>query len=236
MTINTELLKKGLKITNNSVSQIPKGIKIKYRSPAILNDIELKSDIHLGAYSYFDKGRIGSLHSIGNYCSVAPGCNIGNGNHPTDFLTSHPIAFKAAGSFYFDKRVKEYAGGISRTKEVISSAPVIGNDVWIGGNVTILRGVKIGNGAIIGAHTVVNKDVPDFAIVAGAPMKILRYRFSDAQIERLLSLSWWNYDLLDIEHLSFDQVDRAIEQLQLAIDNKKIRAINETRPWILHQF
>jgi acetyltransferase-like isoleucine patch superfamily enzyme len=70
----------------------------------------------------------------------------------------------------------------------------IGNDVFIGMNVTILDGVKIGNGVVVGACSFVNKDIPDYAIVGGNPAKILKYRFNENEIERLNSLSWWNWD------------------------------------------
>jgi serine acetyltransferase len=71
---------------------------------------------------------------------------------------------------------------------------VIGNDVWVGAGAVILPGIKIGHGAIIGAGAVVTKDVPDYAIVTGVPAKILRYRFDEAIIDRLLKLQWWSLE------------------------------------------
>lgn len=72
---------------------------------------------------------------------------------------------------------------------------IIGNDVWIGYQAMIMSGVKIGDGAVIGARSVVTKDVPPYAIVAGCPAKIIRYRFPEATIERLLTTQWWNWPL-----------------------------------------
>ena len=69
----------------------------------------------------------------------------------------------------------------------------IGNDVWICRGVKILPGIKVGTGAIIGAYSVVTKDVPPFAFVAGNPARIKRYRFSKAKIKKLLKIQWWNW-------------------------------------------
>ena len=70
----------------------------------------------------------------------------------------------------------------------------IGNDVWIGEAVFINDGITIGTGAVVGAHSVVTKDVPPYAIVAGAPARVLRYRFDDSTIQKLLDSKWWEWD------------------------------------------
>ena len=81
----------------------------------------------------------------------------------------------------------------------------IGNDVWLGYRATIMAGVKIGHGAIVGSHAVVTKDVPPYAIVGGNPAKIIRQRFSDSQIAALLDLEWWHWPL--------DKITRNVELL-----------------------
>ena len=83
----------------------------------------------------------------------------------------------------------------------------IGNDVFIGANVTVLDGVSIGDGAIVGAGTIVSKDVPPYAVVVGSPMKIIKYRFDDEQIEKLSKIRWWEFDddkLKKVEKYFFD--------------------------------
>jgi serine acetyltransferase len=81
---------------------------------------------------------------------------------------------------------------------------IIQNDVWIGAKSTIMSGVKISNGALVGACSVVTKDVPPFAIVAGNPAKVVKYRFTEEQIEKLLSIAWWNWDEQKIKDNSMD--------------------------------
>jgi serine acetyltransferase len=87
---------------------------------------------------------------------------------------------------------------------------LIGNDVYIGGNVMVLDGVKIGDGAVIGAGSVVSKDIPPYAVAVGAPIKIIRYRFSDEQISKLLKIAWWEFEeekLKDVENLFWETDD-----------------------------
>lgn len=78
---------------------------------------------------------------------------------------------------------------------------IIGNDVWLGANSLVLKGVKIGDGAVIGAGAVVTKDVPPYAIVGGNPAKVIKMRFDDETIGKLMQLQWWNLDLSIIENL-----------------------------------
>ncbi|WP_260712952.1 CatB-related O-acetyltransferase [Clostridium botulinum] len=78
---------------------------------------------------------------------------------------------------------------------------IIGNDVWIGRRTTILSGVNIGNGVSIGANSVIAKDIPNYAIVAGNPAKIIRYKFDTETINKLLEISWWDWELEDLRRI-----------------------------------
>lgn len=97
---------------------------------------------------------------------------------------------------------------------------VIKNDVWIGLNSTILEGVTIGNGAIIGACSVVAKDVPDYAVVVGNPAKIIRYRFSKDQIHKLINLRWWELDREEIEDVMDLFYGNNVEKFEKVIKGK----------------
>lgn len=88
---------------------------------------------------------------------------------------------------------------------------VIGNDVWIGHRATIMPGVKVGDGAIIASNATVTKDVEPYAIVGGNPARLIRKRFSDEQIERLLSIKWWDWDIeritKNVQHLTGKNIE-----------------------------
>jgi acetyltransferase-like isoleucine patch superfamily enzyme len=124
--------------------------------------------------------------NIGSYCSIAMGVKIGLGKHPQTLLSTSPI---------FYSPINALKQSLSERNFFSEFQPVqIGNDVLIGVNAIILDGIKIGDGAIIGANSVVTKDVPPYAIVAGSPAKIIRFRFNESIIKSLLEIKWWNKD------------------------------------------
>jgi acetyltransferase-like isoleucine patch superfamily enzyme len=143
-------------------------------------------NISIGIATYggiFNISNINAKTVIGNYCSIAPNVYIYNRNHPKQFVSTHP--------FLYNSNLKIVDNDMIEFKE-----KVIGNDVWIGQNAIILPSVsKIGDGSIIAAGAVVTKDVPDYAIVAGIPAKVVSYRFNNEDIKYLKKIKWWNWDL-----------------------------------------
>lgn len=146
---------------------------------------------------------------IGAFCSIAWDVNIGTSHHPLDWLTTHIFTYSQRPELYSIKVPK------NNLKKFDCFTPVkIGNDVWIGCDVTIMDGITIEDGAVIGAGSIVTKDVPPYAIVAGNPAKILRYRFDDVTIRELLELKWWELDDEVIAELPFDDVNKCIKKLK----------------------
>jgi len=100
------------------------------------------------------------------------------------------------------------------------AAAKIGHDVWIGANAVIMRGVKIGNGAVIAAGAIVNKDVEPYSIVGGVPARHLKYRFDKETIERLLKSEWWNLDISNFIGIDASDPNVFLDSLD-GIENKK---------------
>lgn len=131
---------------------------------------------------------------VGRFTSIASGVTTVSGNHPTGTMVStHPAFFSKKGrcgiTFVNETIFDEVTYADSEDHHV-----VIGNDVWIGANTTILNGVHIGDGAIVAAGAVVVKDVPPYTIVGGVPAKEIKKRFTLEQIDFLQTYEWWNND------------------------------------------
>ena len=160
-------------------------------------------DVTVGDFTYgkpiVHDWHTGNKLSIGKFCSIGPNFCCGLGIHPTDGISTSPMFYSTAGQ-----------NGISLCKEnkiEEFKQTAIGNDVFIGANVTVLDGVTVGDGAVIGAGAVVTKDIPPYAIAVGVPAKVVRYRFDNETIAKLLEKKWWDGDskaLNEIERSFFE--------------------------------
>lgn len=197
------------KIANNCI--IGESSRVKECTLEELVSIDRNNFIlgsQIGRYSYTGPFDMIFHTIIGSFCSISYGVTIGPPDHDFKYITTHP--FLTLDKYkIFDK---QDLLPISKFDKRLT----IGHDVWIGCNSTILRGVKIGNGAIIGANALVNKDVPPYAIAVGVPAKIIKYRFSKEIVERLQNIRWWEWDIGKIRnnqqlfntHLSINQLNQ----------------------------
>lgn len=170
--------------------------------------------VTIGDYSYISRNSFASYIRIGRFCSIGPNFCGGWGIHPTNGISTSPrfYSLNRIDHFYFTQKNK------MEEREEIN----IGNDVYLGMNVTVLDGVTIHDGAVIGAGAVVSKDIPPYAIAIGCPIRILRYRFSEEQINALLRIKWWDFPdekLKDVEELFFD-IDSFIKKYDPLSNNK----------------
>jgi len=163
---------------------------MSYRWGAIIVNSKLGSKVFISKNSFISNSFIGNYSSVGRnttiintdlgrFCSISWNVTIGATQHPFDHISTHAFSY-----------IKRF-GFVKENKRIISKT-FIGNDVWFGANSIVMPGIKIGNGAVIGAGSIVTKDVPDYAIVAGVPAKIMKFRFSEDVIKKLLDYQWWN--------------------------------------------
>lgn len=183
--------------TTGPLKSIVKGSKIS--SLAKLYPPYRVIDSQVGDYTYISESSIISKTTIGKFCSIGPKVMCGWGVHPVVGVSTSPMFYSIN---------MQNGTTLSPINKVQERKPIhIGNDVFIGMNVTILDGINIGDGAIIGAGTVVSKNVPPYAIVVGNSMRILRYRFPEETIKKLLEIAWWDWpleELYKVEKYFFD--------------------------------
>lgn len=171
------------------------------KSVCFIRNVITRPNILVGEYTYYDDCNglerfeehvthhyafLGDRLIIGKFCAIARGIEfVMNGaNHRMCSATTYP--FNIMG------------GGWEKSMPSLDDLPlkgdtVVGNDVWIGQNVTVMPGVHIGDGAIIAANSVVAKDMPPYAVAAGNPCRVIRKRFNEEMIEYLLKLKWWDW-------------------------------------------
>lgn len=145
---------------------------------------------------------------IGTFCSIACGAKFlfNSANHTLSSLSTYPFPI------FFEEwglDGKDVATAWDNKGDI-----VIGNDVWIGYEAVILAGVTIGDGAVIGARSVVTRDVPSYTIVGGVPAKPIRKRFSDETIASLIALQWWNWSPKEIAQNIYAIQSGCIEALK----------------------
>ncbi|HJK86167.1 MAG TPA: CatB-related O-acetyltransferase [Candidatus Megaira endosymbiont of Nemacystus decipiens] len=195
---------------NNSKNLANKGPNPNTKTPldgyedlVFLKNIISSPNIHVGDYTYYDDKRYGAKNFeennvlynyqpdrvklvFGKFCAIAAETKfIMTGDHKLDAISTYPFPiFKNGWESLYDVNQLPIKGDI-----------IVKNDVWFGYNSMVRNGVTIGNGAIIGANSFVIKDVPDYAIVAGNPAKIVKMRFDEKNIARLLEIAWWDWDI-----------------------------------------
>lgn len=176
-----------------------------YDKLCFLKNIVKNPNIIIGDYTYYDDFEdvsnfeknvkyhfdfIGDKLVIGKFCMIASGASfiMNGGNHLTEATSAYPFAI-FGGAWQNAMKDKDYPS---------KGDTVIGNDVWIGHDVTIMPGVYVGDGAIIAAKSVVTKNVEPYTIVGGNPARPIKKRFSEDIILKLLKLQWWNWDIQKI--------------------------------------
>ena len=215
-------MKKNKKPNPNIINPIADFKNIIYVKPTIKNP-----NITVGDFTYFGEENFeshvthhydfnGDKLIIGKFCQIAAGVNfVMNGaNHQMNAAATYP--------FYIFEGWDQKAPPLSELP--LKGDTVIGNDVWIGQNATLLPGVHIGDGAIIGMDSVVAKDIAPYSVAVGNPAKEIRKRFDDELIQLMLKLKWWDMEIDAINKLIPVLTDGNLERVK-----RKIAALTEKR-------
>lgn len=176
---------------NVTIEDVINGSRCIVGDDSIVKNCKLGNRVSIGRRNTVANSKIGDgsytndhtsiwYSDIGKYCSISWNVSIGGANHDIEKLTTCPLIrlFDDAGTDY---------------QSYLNESVHIGNDVWIAAGSHVLRGVTIGDGAVIAANAVVTKDVPPYAIVGGVPAKLIKYRFNEEIIKELENLKWWNW-------------------------------------------
>ncbi len=180
--------------------------------PLYLNRLtQVGPGARVGKYSGLNENCFFARGRMGAYCAIGARTAINPFNHPLSWLSMHEFQYHPK-AYDWVPEYREFSR-LERTPDMFETC-TIGNDVWMGHNVNVLAGVSIGDGAVVAAGSVVTKDVPPYAVVAGAPAQIRKYRFEDKVIERLLQVRWWDFELSELSGLNFRDLGSCLPRLE----------------------
>lgn len=207
----------------------PYPLDSKFEAPCNTQLMEIVFDFEIGSFSYAVSGYFFAC-KIGRYASIGESVQLGRGNHPMTWLSTSPVFYLMSPMFdvgdEFDEASEyhQYRPDLSKTAPLPNiQHVVIGNDVWIGHGAFVKPGVTIGDGAVIAAYAVVTKDVPPYAVVAGNPAQIKKYRFPEEIRSRLQQSQWWKLAPWDLKDIDISRAEKGIEELE--------RRVRDTEPF-----
>lgn len=184
----------------------------------------------IGAFSYLNASGTSSVYRarLGRYVQIAESCIIGPPEHPMDWFSNHPFAFTRPDHMPAMYALEDFA----RLAPDADSGPAwaegesetrLGHEAYVGAGSLVKRGVTIGDGAVIGARSVVTRDIPPYTVAVGSPARVVRDRFAAPLVERLLALQWWRYDLAPWKkQVDFSQVEATLEFFEERVANKEL--------------
>ena len=214
--VKQELQNMGVTTLHPAGASIP--VDVVFEPPCSIKRMNIQHSLSLGAFSYAVSGFYFACH-IARYSSIGEDVQIGRHSHPMHWISSSPLFyanytdclgsnFKEGSDFSFERDFKKSTSPVDLKKTLI------GNDVWIGHGAFILPGVAIGDGAVIAARSVVTKDVPPYAMMAGVPAKIIRFRFTENLIHGLIDSRWWEFAPWQLKGACLDRVEDFLDFIE----------------------
>lgn len=214
-----KLAQAGLEVLHGPGTQI--GDDIIFEPPCSIKWMVIQHRLRMGAFSYAVRGFYSHVE-IGRYTSIGEDVQIGRGDHPTEWLSTSPAWYLHPAQMF--RIGTEYPGGEAYQSYTPSLPPgkspttlkltTIGHDVYIGHGAFIRPGITIGHGAIVAGQAVVVKDVPPYAVVAGNPATIRKFRIPEHLIEPMLAVQWWRFAPWQLRGVDVTDVAKALPHLQ----------------------
>lgn len=192
---------------------------VELESPCSIKWMSIEHSLSMGAFSYAVSGFY-SCAEIGRYCSIGENVQVGRQDHHTNWLSTSPFQylntplFDVGSDFIGGNDFQDYRSHmLGKTEGMQPKKTKIGHDVWIGHGAFIKAGVTIATGAIVAANAVVVKDVPPYAVVAGNPAVIKKFRISERYIGQLLTAEWWKWAPWQLQTVPFNNLDECVDVL-----------------------
>lgn len=215
-TLKSKLLANGISTLLRTGTPLPDDCA--FEPPCSLKWMSVQHSLQLGAFSYAVSGFYFGCR-IGRYCSFGEEVQIGRHPHPMHWASTSPFFYTR----FQDILDQDLPAGVDlshhddfrrKSRPVVAKLTSIGNDVWIGHGAFVLPGITIGDGAVVAAMSVVTKNVPPYAVVAGSPARIVKMRFPPEQVRALVRARWWQYAPWQLKGAQVDDIDAFVGHVE----------------------
>lgn len=206
---------------------------LRFERPAYPFGHRLKN-CTLGAFTFFNAAGLTSAYRVhfGRYSQIGESSVLGPPEHPQAWFSNHPFAFTRPSHMPSIYRTPDFVrlGPEEQAGETFVDTAVndtwIGHEAYVGVGSFVRRGVRIGDGAVVGARSVVTRDIPPYAVAVGSPAKVLKLRFDEKLVERYLKLQWWRYDLAPFKtQVDFSQVEATLDFFEQRVAEGQLQVL-----------